>query len=671
MKRSLHPALLAFVSLFWGSNWMACAQSTEIDSLKRQLIQQRADTNRVRRLNRLGRLYLDIKPDTTYRLAQQAYRLAQQLDDKPGQAKGLSMMGSSLSSLGDYPKAIRFFQQSLQISRSIHDLPAISAVLNNMVSPYQAQKDHKRSLRLLKESQRVFDQVHRNDPQRAVLNYAILYSNLGEAYLLINQLDSADYYLKKATLLTEQEQGRIVLDHNLYVLGDLHLKRHDTTTALSYYRRALVAAGQSNSTVIMADIYLSIASLYQATGAIDSSIVNASRALAAGQQTNYLDGILSASELLTKLYEGRNNTQALRYYKVAVAAKDSLFSQEKIKQLLTLGFEEQQRQQEQAALEASYQNRIRLYGLSGLIAVVMLVAGLLWRTNQRQRRSNQLLTRQKTELDQQRGKAEQALGELQTTQAQLIQKEKMASLGELTAGIAHEIQNPLNFVTNFSEVSGELVQELKEEASAGRLEDVLAIADDLTMNLQKINHHGKRADSIVKGMLEHSRSSTGERQVADLNALTNEYLKLAYHGLRAKDKDFNAELVTNFDGNLSPIELVPQDMGRVLLNLYNNAFYAVAERQKATPKGYRPTVTVSTHRSNGKVEIRVKDNGTGIPESVKAKIFQPFFTTKPTGQGTGLGLSMSYDIITKGHGGSLEVETQTGDGTEMVVRLPA
>ncbi|RRA99934.1 tetratricopeptide repeat-containing sensor histidine kinase [Larkinella rosea] len=671
MNRSLHPALLALVSLLWGSNWMACAQSPEIDSLKRQLIQQRADTNRVRRLNRLGHLYLDIKPDTSYRLAQQAYRLAQQLDDKPGQARGLNLMGSSLSNLGDYPKAIRFFQQSLQISRSIHDLPAISSVLNNMASPYQAQKDYKRVLSLSQEAQQVFDQVHRKDTQRDVRTYAILYCNLGETYLLLNQLDSADYYLKKATPLTEQEKGRIVLDHNLYLLGDLHLKRHDTTTALSYYRRALVAAQQSNSTVTLADIYLSIASLYQATGAIDSSIVNARRALAAGQQTNYLDGILSASKLMTKLYEGRNNTQALRYFKVAVAAKDSLFSQEKIKQLLTLGFEEQQRQQEQVALEASYQNRIRLYGLTGLVAVVLLVAGLLWRTNQRQRRSNQLLTRQKTELDQQRSKAEQALGELQTTQAQLIQKEKMASLGELTAGIAHEIQNPLNFVNNFSEISGELVQELKEEASAGRLEDVLAIADDLTMNLQKINHHGKRADSIVKGMLEHSRSSTGERQVTDLNALTNEYLKLAYHGLRAKDKDFNAQLVTNFDANLSPIELVPQDMGRVLLNLYNNAFYAVAERQKTAPEGYRPKVTVSTQRSQGKVEIRVKDNGTGIPESVKAKIFQPFFTTKPTGQGTGLGLSMSYDIITNGHGGSLEVETQTGDGTEMVVRLPA
>ncbi|WP_421828766.1 tetratricopeptide repeat-containing sensor histidine kinase [Larkinella sp.] len=671
MKRSLRPALLALVSLFWGNNWMACAQSPEIDSLKRQLIQQRADTNRVRRLNQLGHLYLDIKPDTTYRLAQQAYRLAQQLDDKPGQARGLNLMGSSLSNLGDYPKAIRFFQQSLQISRSIHDLPAISAVLNNMASPYQAQKDYKRVLSLSQEAQQVFDQVHRKDTQSDVRTYAILYCNLGETYLLLNQLDSADYYLKKATPLTEQEKGRIVLHHNLYLLGDLQLKRHDTTTALSYYRRALVAAGQNNSTVTLADIYLSIASLYQATGAIDSSIVNASRALATGQQTNYLDGILSASELLTKLYEGRNNTQALRYYKVAVAAKDSLFSQEKIKQLLTLGFEEQQRQQEQAALEASYQNRIRMYGLVGLVAGVVLVAGLLWRTNQRQRRSNQVLTRQKTELDQQRSKAEQALGELQTTQAQLIQKEKMASLGELTAGIAHEIQNPLNFVNNFSEISGELVQELKEEASAGRLEEVLAIANDLTMNLQKINHHGKRADSIVKGMLEHSRSSTGERQVTDLNALTNEYLKLAYHGLRAKDKDFNAELVTNFDANLSPVELVPQDMGRVLLNLYNNAFYAVAERQKTAPEGYRPKVKVSTHRSHGKVEIRVKDNGTGIPESVKAKIFQPFFTTKPTGQGTGLGLSMSYDIITKGHGGSLEVETQIGDGTEMVVRLPA
>ena len=306
----------------------------------------------------------------------------------------------------------------------------------------------------------------------------------------------------------------------------------------------------------------------------------------------------------------------------------------------------------------------------------------------------QLLANQNKLLEQQ---VENRTNELKAAQAQLIQKEKLISLGELTAGIAHEIQNPLNFVNNFSEVSIELMDELKIEAEAGQTEEVLAIAGDLTQNLQKINQHGKRADSIVKGMLEHSRASTGEIQPTDLNALANEYLKLAYHGFRrvgwsvgsvpAKDKSgltsttsaeqeqFNCQLITDFDGDLELMKVVPQDIGRVLLNLYSNAFYAVQEKQKTAATDYQPTVSVSTHRSgdgSGRrtVTIRVTDNGTGIAENIRQKIFQPFFTTKPTGQGTGLGLSLSYDIITKGYGGSLEVSTNEETGTEFTVKLP-
>ncbi|WP_234736604.1 ATP-binding protein [Tellurirhabdus bombi] len=269
---------------------------------------------------------------------------------------------------------------------------------------------------------------------------------------------------------------------------------------------------------------------------------------------------------------------------------------------------------------------------------------------------------------------QQSLDELKTTQNQLIQKEKMASLGELTAGIAHEIQNPLNFVNNFSEVSSELIDELKEgpfqHLPETEQEYASEIIGDLTQNLQKINHHGKRADNIVKGMLEHSRSSTGQKGPTNLNALADEYLKLAYHGLRAKDKSFNAQLITNFDKKLALVQANPQDLGRVLLNLFNNAFYAVQEKTKQAGPGYQPTVTVSTYQHQNQVEIRVEDNGTGIPEAAKQKIFQPFFTTKPTGQGTGLGLSLSYDIITKGHGGTLSVETQAEEGTQMQICLP-
>ena len=269
-----------------------------------------------------------------------------------------------------------------------------------------------------------------------------------------------------------------------------------------------------------------------------------------------------------------------------------------------------------------------------------------------------------------RQSAEAALVELQSTQRQLIQSEKMASLGELTAGIAHEIQNPLNFVNNFSEVSKELLQEMRQAIEKGDTEDAKDIMNDVIQNLEKINHHGKRADSIVKGMLLHSRSTSGQKELTDINVLAEEYLRLSYHGLRAKDKTFNANYKTDFDASLEKIKVVPQEIGRVILNLLTNAFYAVNEKKKSEIESYEPTVTVSTKQLNGKIEIKIADNGNGIPQKVLDKIFQPFFTTKPTGQGTGLGLSLSYDIVTKGHNGELKVETKEGEFTHFVITLP-
>ncbi|WP_373515958.1 sensor histidine kinase [Persicitalea sp.] len=261
---------------------------------------------------------------------------------------------------------------------------------------------------------------------------------------------------------------------------------------------------------------------------------------------------------------------------------------------------------------------------------------------------------------------------LKATQAQLIQSEKMASLGELTAGIAHEIQNPLNFVNNFSEVSAELVQELEEAQQMPKRDAGLEaeLLGDVKQNLEKIFSQGQRASAIVQAMLEHSRTSTGEREPTDLNNLAGEYLRLAYEGMRAKDKTYTCELATDFDANLGMIDLVSSEMGRVLLNLYSNALYAVAQRRQTAPADYQPRVSVGTRRTESGVEIRISDNGTGISHAVKDKIFQPFFTTKPTGSGTGLGLSLSYDIVTKGHGGTLTVESVEGEGSVFVVTLP-
>jgi len=309
--------------------------------------------------------------------------------------------------------------------------------------------------------------------------------------------------------------------------------------------------------------------------------------------------------------------------------------------------------------QKAFQDRIKTYVLIGGVIALLLIAAILFRSNKQKQKANKVL--------------ETTLANLRTTQSQLVQAEKMASLGELTAGIAHEIQNPLNFVNNFSEVNKELIEEVKSEKIKDKSERndelEMELLGDIEKNLEKISHHGKRADAIVKGMLQHSRISSGQKEPTDINALCDEYLRLAYHGLKAKDKSFNATIEAEFDNSITKINVNPQDIGRGMLNLINNAFYAVNEKAKQNISGYEPTVTVSTTKQNGKVEIRVEDNGNGIPQRMLDKIFQPFFTTKPTGQGTGLGLSMSYDIE-KAHGGEIKVETKERDYTRFIITLP-
>jgi signal transduction histidine kinase len=289
------------------------------------------------------------------------------------------------------------------------------------------------------------------------------------------------------------------------------------------------------------------------------------------------------------------------------------------------------------------------------LGVFLLVVFILFKNNRQKQKANTALAT--------------TLSNLRSAQSQLIQSEKMASLGEMTAGIAHEIQNPLNFVTNFSEVNTELIDEMTDQISAGKNEEAISISKELKENEQKIVFHGKRADAIVKSMLQHSRATSGKKELTDINALCSEYLRLAYHGLRAKDKSFNAKFETDFDPAVAKINIVPQEIGRVILNLINNAFYAVSEKKKQSGDEYEPTVIVNTLKQNDKIEIKIKDNGNGIPQKMVDKIFQPFFTTKPTGQGTGLGLSLSYDII-KAHGGELKVDSREGEGSIFTINLP-
>jgi signal transduction histidine kinase len=403
------------------------------------------------------------------------------------------------------------------------------------------------------------------------------------------------------------------------------------------------------------------------TGRADSALMYGQTSLRASQRSGTKIVSRDASEVVAQANAqlGRFD-DAYRYQLLSVAYKDSLSSQDLIRRTAALQYQyalDKQKSQiwlltrnEQLIRQQNRQQQLLLIGSLAALAVVAGLSVLLWRNNRQKQQANKQLRQQQQEL--------------RATQAQLIQREKMASLGELTTGIAHEMQNPLNFVTNFAEVSTDLIAELREtRASHAGLENELL--NDLTLNLHKITQYGQQAARIVRGMVEHARPNSGERQPTDLNALCEEYLRLAYHGLRAQDKQFMVETETDF-APLPLVNMVGAEVGRVLHNLLLNAFYAVRQRQQEEgSSGYQPKVRVSTRLRKGQAIIKVRDNGTGIPAQLQAKIFQPFFTTKPPGEGIGLGLSLSYTIITQGHGGALTVESVEGEFTEFTISLPA
>ncbi|HTK20796.1 MAG TPA: ATP-binding protein, partial [Mucilaginibacter sp.] len=538
---------------------------------------------------------------------------------------------------------------------------------NNIGSAYNSKADYQKSLQyLLPGLQKLNDyfNTHKNPENRYLTIAVYFYENLGNAYLNTGKIDLAE----KNFNLDGQYAKRANFNEfiNVYYtdLGQIQLARGHLDSALKNFKKGISIGVKLNDALDLDATYISTAKLFIKLNKPDSAIAYAKEGLQNAQKGHYLQDVLDLSKILYNLYDQKNNIpEAYKYYKIATATNDSIYSQEKVRQLVSIDFEERQRQQDIAAAKTEYQNTIRTYILIAVIAVALFIAIVFWRNSKQRQRANDLLQEQKEEI-------EATLEQLQQTQTQLIQSEKMASLGELTAGIAHEIQNPLNFVNNFSDVNQEMLGELEEELNKGDIAEAKAIAADIRENERKINHHGKRADAIVKGMLQHSKTGSGTKEPTNINALADEYMRLSYHGLRAKDKSFNAELITNFDATLPKVNLIPQDIGRVLLNIFNNAFYAVNQKSKTVGSDYKPTVELRITKENGSILIKVKDNGNGIPEAIKDKIMQPFFTTKPTGEGTGLGLSLSYDIVVKGHGGTIDVDTKEGEFTEFVVKLP-
>jgi signal transduction histidine kinase len=659
MKRIIFTII--FLSLILGVQ----AQRKLIDTLRAKLNGNLDDSTRINALLDLSHAYYLSHPDSNIIIALQGYELAEKNGLLKKQSRALNNMATGYATLGDYAKATQMFYRSLRISERLHDVFSIIRIYNNLGDTYIRQGDYRRALNNLLPAKKQWDEfstTHRlTDPSQIRLG-SVLLLNIAEGYLNLGKIDSADYYLHQ-----NYNQGKKFEDliNNIYRdLGEIEIARSHKDTALKYLRDAVNLSISIDDSQMLSESYLSTAKLYHINKQQDSAEYYAQKALDVALAGKFQQDVLNAGKVLYSYYdEDHNLPLAYKYFRMATAAKDSIYSQDKVKQLLSLDFEEKQRKQEIAAAQQQYRDKVRMYTLIAGIVLLLLLAIIFWRNSNQRKRANKLLQSQKEEI-------QTTLGELKTTQNQLVQSAKMASLGELTAGIAHEIQNPLNFVNNFSEVSAELTQELKEELKNGNAEDAIAIADDLEKNLGKIKHHGKRADAIVKGMLQHSQSGSGVNELTDINALADECQRLAYHGLRAKDKSFNAQLLTRFDEKLPKINVISQDISRVLLNLFNNAFYAVNKKQKDNGVDYKPEVSVTTYRENGSIIIKVTDNGTGIPDAVKDKIMQPFFTTKPTGEGTGLGLSLTYDMVVKGHGGSIQVDSTEGKGSEFIIKLP-
>jgi len=627
-----------------------------VDSLNQLLAKSGQDTNQVKLLMQIGNEYFFTKPDTARLIAEKALALSRELHYVRGVIDNLNELAEATRFLGNYPLALKLNFEALQINREMNDVNGEARTMSFIGITYVEFREYRLGLEYLLSANKLDKETHNQ------LSETFSLTNIANAYDLLKMPDSALYYSKLAY------QTYIGLTHGplksliLTKMGNAYAGFGKKDSALIFYQMALANSIKVNEKVNLSKIQRKIAGLFELTGQYDSSLYFARQSFINGQLLIQRFELLESSELLTRLfYQEKNMDSAFYYQEVAKAMTDSLYGPLKFKELQLLMLEEQQRQQEMQQEQDRYKNKAKMIGLWSAIGVFFIIAFLLYRNNRHKQKANALLQSQKEKI-------QNTLSDLKATQSQLIQSEKMASLGELTAGIAHEIQNPLNFVNNFSEVNEELLKELNAEADKGNLESVKAIAKDITFNSEKINHHGRRADGIVKGMLQHSRSNSGQKEPTDINALADEYLRLAYHGLRAKDKSFNATTKTDFDSKIDKINIIPQDIGRVILNLINNAFYAVDEKKKQTDEGYEPTVTVTTIKQNGKVEIKVKDNGNGIPQKVLDKIFQPFFTTKPTGQGTGLGLSLSYDIV-KAHGGVLKVETKEGEGTEFIILL--
>ncbi|WP_048825646.1 ATP-binding protein [Hymenobacter sp. DG25B] len=682
----MKQAFIGFACLlFWLSALPVWAQSPETAAIKKALARTTADTSRVLLLADLSATYRYSHFDSVLIFAREGLQLAQSIGYSKGEGRCLARIGIILSERGNLPQALRTNLDALRLAEKSHDREGTARILNQTGLLYQALDDFRPALQYYFQSRAIYEKKHVGGYSQRI---SVL-TNIGSTYVGTGQLDSAAYFLQQAYALTLQSQKQSYscwgnpLPYVLREIGLLEAARRHPEKALSYYRRSAQAALPENDLRSLSRAYQYMAELYAEQQQVDSSVYYARKALMVGQALPFVIGIVRNSGLLSKAFQARQQTDsALKYMRIMVTAEDSLYNPQRIKRLDAIGFAEQRRLRQLEAERTQFEARTRLYALMAGLGVLILIVLLLWRSNYLQRQANSRLqklhaqvTRQKEELTTQRDLLANMLQELKTTQNQLVLREKMASLGELMAGVAHEIQQPAKTIKDLAGVSVGLCQEMRVELPEGiYITAEQEMLDEMLLNLSqyqnKIAEHSQRVESIVRVMLEYSSNTPGPRQLTEINTLAHDYLRLSYHDLRAKNREFDAELLAQLDPAVGSVEAVRHDLGRALICLFSNALYAVQERLRLEPDGYTPQVQLSTRRTGSEVEIKVWDNGLGIPAADRANIFEEFFTTKPIGEGTGLGLSFCHDVITQGHGGTLRMQTQEGEYTEFIITLP-
>ncbi len=609
-------------------------------------------------------------------IGEKILKYAEKRNDIDGMALGYLSHSRYYDRMGDYAQSVEYaFKAKKLFDDGLSDNKAILAkILLQIGTMYMLIDQHEISIEYFEEGINIAQRYPVDSLDRLFLLVQIARSKFD-----LHKNESLEAIVKKVSDIEPSADNTNLLTARNLLLIKIALSQGNLSKTIEYFKEVKNFCSKYSNQFFLAASLSALGGIYFKSNQQDTAIYYANKTIQISQKYNYNRHLFSASELLIKIYNQQNQKDSvLKYLQLKIKANEVLYGKDQLSHLLLIANREKIQKKDIELLEQKNKatTNLLLFGSIG----ILLILGMLFLSyrNRQKSKINEFLNRQKQNIESKNQELEQTLSLLKSTQAQLIQSEKLASLGELTAGIAHEIQNPLNFVNNFAEVSAEMLDDMKADLQAGKTAEAAEIADDLQVNLQKINHHGQRASAIVKGMLEHSRTGDAMHRVStDLNALADEYLRLAYHGLRARDSSFNAVMETHFDPDLPKIEVIPQDIGRVLLNLINNAFYAVHQRATdvetlhATSLQYQPTVTIITRKLENAIEISVQDNGKGIPANIKDKIFQPFFTTKPTGQGTGLGLSLAYDIVTKGHGGTLEVNSKVGEGSEFIILLPS